>query len=303
MAETSAKKGGELGYRRGVLLGLTIAEIILLLLFALLLALWSKIDQLNKLEDRARVINEKFDAAVRAIDANDQQALKAELDRIIAAEIDYSRRLAAEIEKQKERLLPTDAYEAIIAKKFDLTKPEDQKRLSNLMKVASEVAAKSGKSPDEIAASCQVADALKERLKGADPSEYLDSTIAQKEHWRKVAESGGKGAVLPPCYADSDGRRIFLYKATLLDDGIVLTDIASDEWRARRQRDFDELPTTGVVLSPRKFLAETSQFIGYGKRQDCRFFVDAYDETGSDKRNFQAMEKVLETNFYKKKNW
>jgi hypothetical protein len=127
----------ENGYRRGVLLGLTIAEIILLLLFALLLALWGQISTMEQDVKRANVINSRFSAVIKSNNTLTEKELASEIEKIISAEILYAQELAKEVEKHKNNLLPDDVFEMIKSQNIDLRKADDRIKFFNLVKMAS----------------------------------------------------------------------------------------------------------------------------------------------------------------------
>ena len=288
----------ESGYRKGVLLGLTIAEIILLLLFALLLALWGQISTMEQDVKRANVINSRFSAVIKSNNTLTEKELASEIEKIISAEILYAQELAKEVEKHKNNLLPDDVFEMIKSQNFDLRKADDRIKFFNLVKMASLVDKESKLPTEELSEQCSVGKDVMEKTKGAG----LGRLISDRDHWKEVATSCGKGTSLPSCY-QLNGKDVAIYEARLNDHGIYLIDSVPGDLRLTFEKDFPNSPTTEKTLSDSEFVAQTLVFNRYGRENDCRFRVNAYDDTGVDKKYFQRIEKVLDRSFKKSKHW
>lgn len=295
--DLSTKKREEIGYRKGVLLGLTVAEIILLLLFALLLALWGQISSLQQTTEEARVIKERFSQILKNSSLSTQDI--ANIKKSVAAEIDYANKLAEEIDKVKDRLLPQDVYEAIKREKFDLSNPTDRQRFFNLMKIATTALEGQDINDPKVFEKCEVGAQFQAKSKGSS----VDDIFRGAQHWKDVAASCGKASSFPSCYVDESGRDVLIYEARLNDGGIFLKKTIPDVLVQRFDSEISQQPRVGVVLSPEDFLAETKALVAYGTKKECRFRVNAFDDTGTDKKNFQRIEKILERVFFKRKNW
>jgi hypothetical protein len=137
-----------------------------------------------------------------------------------------------------------------------------------------------------------------EKTKGAG----LGRLISDRDHWKGVATSCGKGTSLPSCY-QLNGKDVSIYEARLNDQGIYLIDSVPSDLRLTFEKDFPNSPTTEKTLSDSEFAVQTLVFNRYSRDNDCRFRVNAYDDTGEDKKYFQRIEKVLDRTFYKRKHW
>ena len=62
----------------------------------------------------------------------------------------------------------------------------------------------------------------------------------------------------------------------------------------------DPTHAVGRTLSEAEFLEEVQQLYGWSGEQECRFFVNVYDETGRSKDVFKQRLNVLERRFYKR---
>jgi hypothetical protein len=298
MSDSSGYKKEELGYRKGVLLGLTVAEIILLILFALLIALWAQLSILKSDSERAKAIISRFSEVIRKADSKTDSDLAKDVEKILALEIDYSAKLAKELVQYKDKLLPDDVFELIKSLKLDLNKLEDREKLRDLIRISSEFSSSNVNSTEQLADQCQVGGMVTKRLKGADP-ERLFSDI---DHWKSVAASCGKSNVLPSCY-QLNGKDVYIFDVRLNDKGILLKNTVPAELSDIFSKHFPVQPSYDVTLNTREFRDQTAQFVNHGREKECRFYVNAYDDTGVDKKYFQEIEKVLESVFRRRKHW
>jgi hypothetical protein len=298
MNDPSSYKREEVGYRKGVLLGLTVAEIILLMLFALLIALWAQLSILRSDSERAKAIISRFSDVIKRADNKSDSELAKEVEKILQVEIDYSAKLAQELVRYKENLLPDDVFELIKSLKLDLNKLEDRERLRDLIKISTEFSTTSNSSTEQLADQCQVGGMVTKRLKGVDP-ERLFSDL---DHWKSVAASCGKSNVLPSCY-QLNGKDVFIFEVRLNDKGILIKKTIPVELENTFQKHFSSQPTYGITLSKNEFRDQTMPFVKHGREKECRFNVNAYDDTGVDKKYFQEVEKLLDSVFRKRKHW
>jgi hypothetical protein len=298
MNEQSNYKREELGYRKGVLLGLTVAEIILLILFALLIALWAQLSILKSDSERAKAIINKFSDVIKRADNKSDSELAKDIEKILQLEIDYSAKLARELVRYKENLLPDDVFDLIKSLKLDLNKLEDREKLRDLIKISTEFSSASNSSIQQLADQCQVGGMVTKRLKGVEP-ERLFSDL---DHWKNVAASCGKSNVLPSCY-QLNGKDVFIFEVRLNDKGIVIKKTVPAELEETFAKYFEVQPVYDITLNQTEFRTQTQPFIKYGRDKECRFNVNAYDDTGVDKKYFQQVEKLLDSVFRKRKHW
>jgi|GEM_PF-2609187 hypothetical protein len=298
MNEQSNYKREELGYRKGVLLGLTVAEIILLILFALLLALWAQLSILKSDSERAKAIINRFSDVIKRADNKSDAELAKDIEKILQLEIDYSAKLAEELDRYKENLLPDDVFELIKSLKLNLNKLEDREKLRNLIKISTEFSSTSNNSIQQLAEQCQVGGMVTKRLKGVEP----ERLFTDLDHWKNVAASCGKSNVLPSCY-QLNGKDVFIFEVRLNDKGILIKKTVPSELEETFAKHFEVQPVYDVTLNQSDFRAQTLPFVKHGRDKECRFNVNAYDDTGVDKKYFQQVEKLLDSVFRKRKHW
>lgn len=296
MSELGGRRREELGYRKGVLLGLTVAEIVLLLLFALLLALWGQIAVMKADVEKARIISNKFASIIK--DNSINKTILNDIEKIINAEIDYSAKLAKELEKYKNNLLPDDIFELVKSQNLDLNKTEDREKLFNLIKIATKITDASDASLKTFAEQCSAGEVVTKKFKGVDP----DRILSDLNHWKGVADTCGKGKSLPPCY-QSNGKDVAIFEARLNDSGIILKNTLPSDLVEQFTKDFPNPPPFNTTMKESEFRQQTLQFLKYSRKNECRFRVNAYDDTGVDKKYFQKIELILDSVFFKWKHW
>ena len=122
----------------------------------------------------------------------------------------------------------------------------------------------------------------------------------QVDGLRREVNIARGGSDFPSCWYDEDGDRIFLFDVALRDEGywLQLTGIASEKRLAFSGPD----PTSvvGRTLDEMEFLDEILPLYGWSVENECRFFVNVYDETGQSKDIFKQRLSVLERRFYKR---
>jgi hypothetical protein len=278
-------------FRRGVVLGLTMAEALLLLIFLLLLILGvrmktqaTQIATLEKARDEAQSTllamqpfmdklskTQKFD--ITRDYARVQQQLADANARLRDAE------LTVDLVQQAASLAPPEeATRALLneaaigrqaldaARRFapDLPPEEAVAALINAATIGQSL--KNGGTPDELLAAAGACKADLQSCK--NQTTYLNT--------RLNANSGGFD--LPPCWVDNKGKIQYIFDASLSDAGIYVEDKAV----AGREADQDKLPLTrahyGEPLGPGEFSTAFSPLLKWSNDHGCRFYVRLYDD-------------------------
>lgn len=297
-------------FRRGVVLGLTFAEILLLLIFLLMLVLAPRLvasqeehklrveaqHQLAALQpvlNKLRNANDQFDITKEWVRLHDENAkVREELERYKPAIALVSRRIAtqspgrtvADATAQIER-------EATAGRRFindargltpGATEDDALRRYEELAN-AGALALRNRSSNS---------DALKE---AASCNASLFTCRAQNSNL-----SARLGGVLPPCWVDRDGRTQYIFDARLREDGIWLT----DNRVAGREHDQSLLPLRGFQFSRAMTVASLVQagqpLLDVSEKGSCRFYVRVFDETNAgSKARYKALLQGVEAIFYK----
>ena len=300
------------GYRRGVVLGFTVAEIVLLILFALLLALAGSLVTGRAEVDRAVAINKVFREALEALEINDIDKFKEELTKIVNQHVDYEAKLK-DIEKRLNgRVLPDDVYDRIQSQNIDLSTSEGKSKLLDILIVALDAQRQIAESDktvgiDNIVDTCKTGADFR-NVFGSQSVESVSSHArdvkGQSEHWRDVASKCGLGGTLPPCYRETVSESIpFVFDVRIKPEGIVLSETVPGKYRDRFDNDFQSTPPLNRPISESEFRAATYQYLEWGRRNECRFYVSIYDDLPNDKERLKSSLKAIESNFYKRVMW
>lgn len=303
-------------YRKGLVLGLTLAELGILVIFVLLLAFGAALLAKNREiaglkravpEERAasrveRMLREKAadPAAARSL-ARELVDTAVRQDAVAEAERRLGQASAAVSKaEQAARVSPASRVAASAADRADpdrdmVRRGEDLRR--RIADIAAERDALKGTLADLPSGERAVADrVLSTRLE----NERLKGSMA---YAAKRLEALGKGSEKPACWATRTGAPEYIFDVTLTSGGIVTRDRALPNRRAEQAR----LPLSGMaygrVLQGPGFQAMTKSLFDWGEAHGCRFFVMVTDRTGAaEKRRYKTLLLWVEGHFYKYEN-
>lgn len=286
--------GDPVSYRRGLVLGLTLAETLLLVLFILLLvyaALGQERDK--KLKDQeAQIaglslrIDSGLDRLAKELTAAgiaDPSELSLRLSRL-TDEMARSAQMRQDLATYA-RLVPSVSEAKQIADAFDVQRSSE----SPLQVLDRHLSRTSTPVADMERAPATLAEALAaiERMKG------------QLDYYERQQATAGNGLSYPPCW-QRDGRIVYIYDALLLDDGLKLS--VSDD---RAGLDMAGLnangaePPLGQTISRQTFLANTRGVHAWSVSQGCRFYARIIDGTSAgNKSGYIQARKTVEDRFY-----
>lgn len=261
---------GESSYRKGLMLGLTMAEIVLLLIFILLLLLASLYAHQPR-ADASKSGKQSIEAIVNAeMSRPGPPPLSSPVDSIIRIleESPGGRCLTSEDQQALKRLL--EKHKAGVA---DLTK------LSKSIALAL---------PKEVRQELNIADIESEKLSKDDATRVLEQALGA------LRECYG----LPPCWLTSSGAREYLFDITMLDSGVVVRQMT----RPHRAQELRDLPLQKIRYQTAhdidEFLKTAVPLIDQSKRQkQCRHSVLLTDET-TIKATFKRQYLRLHQEFY-----
>ena len=251
--------------RRGVVLGLTIAEIILLILFALLLAMTAVL-----------------------------------IKRQIAVKAEYEAQASARLMTQ---ILPPEIAAKLQSMKIDVMQPEGEERLLAVLNAAQSANdLKRSKDQNRLDQACQAGlelqNALGKNLNAADFIKTAKLLSQDLEALRRGAASCLEAVIPPPCYGKSkEDPSVYIYDLQVTAGGIVFNASVPENYRRRFEADFKNPPPLNKPFSNVEFQALTRPFIAYGKKNQCKFYVKVYDETDGNKDKLRQGLQVIESPF------
>jgi hypothetical protein len=271
-------------YRKGLVLGLTMAEVGILIIFVLLLLL--ALGEVRRASLVRRFQNKT------AVDAT-------ELARLTAAE-QTLRQIAQEL-----------GVSAPVADNEDFTKLVRVIREAVKTPGAKEALAQASAEISSLAEARKEFAKLTEAGRKGGPGEITRQVeqqtfrIANQDGQLKLLErklaNAGQGKGERPCWVQPGGTIDYLYDVALTSRGIRM----KERTYVERQRERALLPAPAVdpdeVLSEATFYARTRPLYLHSLQNNCRFFVVIYDATAShEKPLYKSLLRTVEGHFYKR---
>lgn len=268
--------GNKSAYRRGITLGLTMAEIVILIIFLLLLGFAALLKKEKDQNSAIKNNDENVMAIIRVFSENSAD-MNADIVRLTQEISPLMQKISEGEEKHDEASLASDVIIKAVKRELAL----QQSGAEN-------------KSIED-----QLAEALE---KQADLEREKATLRDQKKSLIAQIEGKGRGVDWPPCWPDSEGRASeFIFKTALTSRGIIISNTAP----SHRVEDMKNLPLNNVkygqVLSVHQFQADVEPLFKWSKDNECRFYVLVHDETGAtEKALFKRLLSTVEGSFYKK---
>lgn len=275
------------GYRRGFVLGLTLAEAALLLVFVILLLMVAGFERrdraIQSLELLRSAAAEMAPAGVDPIDfAADQLVMLTELREVAeSAGHEWNEDF---IELVRAVAAATKGSELVDANRV---LQEAQDRLDRML---------------EALGQFEGAEALEELLERvADSEARLSNQRGQLAALRDRLDRSGQGGVLPSCWTTPEGRIDYLLDVVLGSDGIRMRESFPESRRAERER----LPlgpiATSRTYSQGEFHTLTKAVYDWSVARECRFYVTIFDGTQAhEKERYKSLLTTVEGHFYKR---
>ena len=268
-------------YRRGLVLGLTMAEVGILIIFVLLLLIAFN-------EHRQRQLRQTMRDAtpVKLVELKELQDSQALLDQL-RSELGVSEQLPPEdfrkLVRAMQPVLSTGTGPAALAELQ--AEIERQKAVTEGLKEAL------SKSQDGKA------DEVIQRIEAQ--SHELANKEGQLKRYEKQLEQVGQGKGARPCWVQPDGTIDYLYDVVLTSSGIRMKEYPYPSRAGERALLPMPPADPAETLSESEFLRRTLPLYRSSEAQNCRFFVWIYDGTGpQDKELYKRLRRAVEGHFY-----
>ncbi len=313
-------------YRRGLVLGLTLAEIFLLILFLLLLVFayllgleeekWEPIKEVieeanlpaasvkemqssvveiaSRLESYAEVREALPNADTMIATLSDFAALRERL-REDGVDVDDPEALKSRLAEMSDAQLIASEYEDVCGNIETLKAllESDFVDASATDALRTCPPTRASFAPESEPETLDQAKAMVARLQRTNAG--LNDTLTEL--------SEGRGLVYPPCWATMlDPRKPhYIYNVTILDEGVQVS--AGDAREGQDQSLFQSgvrEPTLDTELSRNDFLRQTRAIFDWSVANQCRFFVRIYDQSSPDNKDgYKRQLATVESHFYK----
>lgn len=255
-------------YRRGLVLGLTMAEIMVLILFALLLAMAASFElrerELVRLQAVESAINEAFKGQPSSMTAKKLVELVEKQQVSIASLQKQLEQTKGSVEKAA---IVDDIFQALKKAGADTVEP---KKFPEMIQLASAVAKyapeKDGSPPTPV----QISDALS---KYASLQSEITNLKGQNNQLSDRIRQFGRGNEFPSCWATPEGKSESIFEVLLSSTGITITNRALPH----RQEQQAALPLAQVQydrdLPLDEFRTQLRDLYNWSVREKCRFYV------------------------------
>jgi len=257
-------------YRRGLVLGLTMAEVGVLIIFVLLLLIgfeaWTMEGRVAVKVERLRAL-EEADSLLTHLRHSLQLSGNASVEEI-------------------QRLIR--ALEEATAKPEGQTTIQEVRAVLEQMRLLRDEIKKGGGS--EVL------------VKQVEEQSYrIANQEGQLQRYESRLKETGLGKGERPCWVKPDGTIEYLYDVVLANNGIRMREYQ----HPYRERERSLLPMPALdaseVLSPEEFLRRTQPLYDHVLARNCRFFVVVSDATGpTEKELYKRLLRAVEGHFYKR---
>jgi hypothetical protein len=252
--QTTPIKGQDSAYRRGMILGLTMAEIMLLIVFMLLLT---------------------FGMLV----ATRERAIKDLNSRL--ASFHNVQMFLAELQKERPSVSITDIVQKISRQQTEVTKLRDENELLQKQIAADTVVQDIIKKIQRDRGTASSSEVVRELGQmGKLKSEALTDK-GQIAQLTSQIKASGKGNEFPSCWVTTDGKQESIYEFVLSADGITV----ANHNVPGRESDRADLPIQNVPIGREVSFQEFSQAMlplyQWSVQHGCRFYVLRYSAVAS----------------------
>jgi len=269
-------------YRRGVVLGLTLAEVLILLVFLLLLTMTALLLRKDR-ENTALGRDAEIATIVKSTAASQGVAIDNDSLANLIRDGAQDGRLRSELSEARQQA----AANAKVA--------SDEQALASLLE---RVPGQPGETPAEklsrvmsqVDANARAADddralaSLLERVPGSPgetSAEKLTTVVGQNVQMRNelLRLHGNGGSGLPYCWTLPSGQPQYMLMVDMHDDGVIVSDFSD------RPRPDDPAWLTldgiarGQIMPIETFISEVSPLKGMEAAQRCRYAIQALDST------------------------
>jgi len=327
----------ERSYRRGLILGLTMAEVMILILFALLLVwmvgLRDRKNETGELKTKLEKLKgEHADLQFKAAELLEvKKALASQpnaphnIDNLFR-ELTLAKEETARLQEQlRSRDLVAETLGTLgypIRDEQSATK--SIKEIKSKLEIANSVLrtakahSKNAAADDEVIATlgslAQIERELSSKGKdmGSVAAECSDALSREKACDTRLNTLSGRlanaeqqlatssrGTEKPACWADQTGKPEYIFDIALNSQSIVIRDNALPNRRSEEAALPIENITFGSELKPDVFRSQTRALFDWSEKEKCRFFVRVFDQTAAfEKDIYKRQLRTVGEHFY-----
>jgi hypothetical protein len=327
----------ERSYRRGLILGLTMAEVMILVLFALLLVwmagLRDRKNETGELKAKLeRLTNENADLQFKAAELLEvNKALASQPDAPhniddLFRELTLAKEETARIQEQlRSRDSVTETLGALgYSIRDEQSATQSIKEIKSKLEIADSVLrvatmhSKNGAADDEVIAKLGSLAQIERELssQGKDISSVaaecgnaltretgcntrLNTLSGRLANAEQQLATSSRGTEKPACWADQTGKPEYIFDIALKSQSIVIRDNALPNRRSEEATLPLENITFGGELRPDAFRSQTRALFNWSEKERCRFFVRVFDLTAAfEKDIYKRQLRTVGEHFY-----
>lgn len=280
-------------YRRGQVLGFTMAEIMLVLLFLLLILLGDQISDLEKELEQSLPPSSPEASAVVLIKETLQSLQSTGVSPPDEDVMSLTEKLTLSAPETIQNLPVDDTVSRLESLRDKLEKENSRLKQQN-----DELLAQLEESPEE----------RKRLLEAKDLKRMAELGGLRHESAMMCLEGCGGGDGPEACWGESINNPDFIYSVAMFDDRYyVVPDLENIK---TNQSSWDEIADNAkvadsVMLSNADFIKVFRQLRGYADRNDCKFQVRLFDYGTSTKEIYKSQRRLVERYVYTtpRTNW
>lgn len=264
-------------YRRGIVLGLTMAEVGILIIFVLLLLVgiekWQREKQSKNTKGKELINKEQLQDLKESEQTLTQ--IKNQLKIRNDASSDEITRLIRAIQEINEN------------KEGQSILTEVRSALDQIRDIRKQLEKKEGS---------------ESFAKQFEKQSYrIANQEGQLQRYENQLKDAGLGKGERPCWVKPDGSIEYLYDVVLTSNGIKMREYRYENRESQRAL----LPMPFIdekeILSKQEFLIKTEPLYNHSLAVNCRFFVVIYDDTApTEKEIYKDLLRTVESHFYKR---
>jgi hypothetical protein len=280
----------KMAYRRGLVLGFTMAEVTIMVLFCLLLASAFLIDEKEKQLSAAQQELSDVSEASKMVEAFKSKYGERSKIEDIFTELKLVRQSNEQLVRKTTE---QEAVLAAVAKDAELTegvkKSLHAAGISDISPSGVTALVRAGLVKGDKAVQCERDAIEKNRLEG------------QLANAQATLTRLGKGTEMPACWANpQSGRPEYIFTVDLTSTGLIIRNQKLPHREAEQSLLPLDLIAFDVEVAPDVFRAQTDPLWSWSKDHQCRFFVMVRDRTqATEKDTYKRMLHTLEEHFYK----
>lgn len=302
----SSRIADEREQRRGLILGLTLAEVLLLLLFLLLLALAAEIQRLKEKAETAQNDLELLRPLQETMLSNgvtDAMSVRTLAERFRRVE-SLEREVAERKEESEASRSQSELLKAVgLDKEIKLRSVIDTLRSASkidpndppaLLKRGLEVL-------QEVGPNIQSDDLKRLSDMLTEGDKRIAEVEADRDKIRRERDNlmrGGNGLTYPSCWTTPAGQTEYIFDVTFTDSGLIVHD-ATQKRTGDKAWSFVGAFDRAKTINENVFISATKSLFEWSKEQNCRFYAIIRDQTGAtNKMRYKRLQQMVQGNFY-----